>query len=115
GGATVVFTSSGGTSTGTIGATTDNGNGSYTATFTGILIGTADTIHATINATPVNTALPTITVTPGLISAATSIVSVSSATLLSGAAVTLTLHAKDAAGNALTAGGATVVFTSWGG
>src|SRR5207248_9993299 len=29
GGATVVFTASGGTSTGTIGATTDNGNGTY--------------------------------------------------------------------------------------
>ena len=115
GGATVVFSAAGGTSTGTIGATTDNGNGSYTATFTGILVGTADTIHATINATPVGTALPTVAVIPGAISAATSLVSVSSGSVTSGAGVTLTLTGKDAAGNALTAGGATVAFTNSGG
>ena len=115
GGATVVFTLSGGTSTGTIGATTDNGNGTYSATFTGVLAGTGTTVSATVNDTALGTPLPTITVTPGAISAATSVVTVSSGTVVSGGAATLTLQGKDAAGNALATGGATVVFSSSGG
>src|SRR5574341_99086 len=115
GGASVVFTRSGGSSTGTIGATTDNGNGTYTAAFTGVLAGTPTTIGATINGNPVTTAPPTIAVTAGAISATTSTVTVGSGTIASGAATTLTLQAKDAAGNALAAGGATVVFTASGG
>ena len=115
GGATVVFTFSGGTSTGTIGATTDNGDGTYSATFTGVVAGAATSIGATINAAPVATPKPTVTVTPGPISTATSLVSVSSDTIGSGGTVTLTLQGRDAAGNALTTGGATVVFTISGG
>jgi hypothetical protein len=64
GGLTVVFSASGGTSTGTISATTDNLNGTYTATFTGVTAGTATTISATINASPV-TDTDQVTVTPG--------------------------------------------------
>ncbi|MGA2384408.1 MAG: invasin domain 3-containing protein, partial [Gemmatimonadales bacterium] len=115
GGATVVFTAAGGTSTGTIGSTTDNNNGTYTATFTGVTAGTATTIHATIGGTAVTSALPTVTVTPGGISTTTSTVSVSAGTVASGGTVTLTLQAKDAAGNNLTTGGATVGFTASGG
>jgi len=115
GGGTVAFNFSGGTSTGTIGATTDNGNGTYTASFTGVIAGAATTIGATINAAPVTTPKPTVTVTPGAISPATSIVSVSSDTIGSGGTVTLTLQARDAAGNALTTGSATVAFTISGG
>jgi YVTN family beta-propeller protein len=115
GGATVVFSATGGTSTGTIGPTTDNGDGTYTAGFTGAVAGTATTIGATIDGSSVTTTLPTLTVTAGAISAATSIVTVSSPTVASGATVTLTLQAKDAAGNAITTGGATVGFTASGG
>jgi hypothetical protein len=115
GGATVAFSASGGTSTGAIGATTDNLNGTYTATFTGSAAGTATTIHATLNAAAVTSTLPTVTVTAGDPSAATSTVSVSSGTVASGSAVTLTLQAKDAAGNNLTSGGATVTFGASGG
>jgi len=115
GGLTVVFTASGGTSTGTIGATTDNGNGTYTATFTGVLAGTATTIGATIGGVAVTTAMPTVQVTVGGISAGRSVVSVSAGTVVSGSAVTLTLQAKDAAGNNITSGGATVVFAASGG
>ena len=115
GGAIVVFTSSGGTSTGSIGSTTDNGNGTYTAAFTGIVAGTATTIGATVNGTAVSTTLPTLTVTAGAASPATSVVSVSSATVASGGSITLTLQAKDAAGNTVTTGGATVVFSRSGG
>src|SRR2546425_13138327 len=48
GGLTVAFTATGGTSTGAIGATTDHGDGTYTAPFTGLLAGSALTIGATI-------------------------------------------------------------------
>jgi hypothetical protein len=62
GGATVVFSASGGTSTGSIGATTDHGDGSYTASFTGVSVGTATTIGATIDGAAVTSTLPTVTV-----------------------------------------------------
>jgi len=115
GGLTVVFTASGGSSTGTIGATTDNGNGTYTATFAGVLAGTATTIGATIGGSPVTTPQPTIAVTVGPVSIATSIITTSSASVLSGSSATLTLVAKDAAGNNETTGGLVVVFTASGG
>jgi YVTN family beta-propeller protein len=117
GGATVVFSFTGGISTGTIAPApaTDNGNGTYTATFTGVLAGAATTIHATIDGAPVATTLPAVTVTPGVISAPTSQVSVSSPTVAAAGTATLTLQARDAAGNALTTGGATVAFTVSGG
>ncbi len=116
-GLTVVFSASGptGASTGTIGSTTDNGNGTYTATFTGVLAGTPTSIGATINGTAVTSTLPTITVTPGPASKATSVVTTSAASVVSGTAATLTLQAKDAAGNKLTTGGLTVGFTASGG
>jgi YVTN family beta-propeller protein len=68
GGAAVVFTASGGTSTGTIGATTDDGDGTYSATFTGVTVGTATTIGALIDDVAVtSTPLPSITVVVGVI------------------------------------------------
>ncbi len=115
GGATVVFSVTGGSSTGTIAPATDNGNGTYTATFTGVLAGTATTVGATINSAPVASTPPTLTVTPGVISATTSVITVSNDTIGSGGTATLTLQARDAAGNALTTGGSTVVFTMTGG
>jgi len=115
GGATVAFSTTGGSSTGAIGPTTDVGDGTYTATFTGLTVGTATTVGATINGTAVTTTLPTITVTAGAISPLTSVVTTSSGTVSSGATATLTLQAKDSAGNALTTGGATVVFSRTGG
>ncbi len=115
GGLLVAFTASGGTSTGTISSTTDNGNGTYTASFTGVAAGTATTIHATIGGGAVTSALPTVTVTPGAAATATSAVTVSSGTVASGSSVTLTLQAKDANGNNLTGGGLTVAFSASGG
>src|SRR5439155_10951779 len=106
---------SGGTSTGTIGATTDNGNGTYTATFTGVLAGTVTTLGATIGGNAVTTAHPTIAVTVGAVSVARSVITTSSGTLMSGSSATLTLQAKDAAGNNEMTGGLVVVFTASGG
>ena len=110
GGLAVVFTKGAGTSDGTLSATTDNGNGTYSATFTATVIGSARTIGATIGGVAVSSALPAITVLPGPVSLAQSVVSVSATSAPSGAAVTLTLTARDAAGNALTTGGLVVVF-----
>lgn len=115
GGLTVVFTAFGGTSTGTIGPTTDNGDGTYGATFTGVLAGTATSIGATINGAIVTSALPSVAVTPGPLSTATSPVTLSSGTIASGTSGTLRLQAKDAAGNNLGTGGLSVVFLVSGG
>jgi YVTN family beta-propeller protein len=117
GGLTVVFNHTGGTSTGTIAPSpaTDNGDGTYTATFTGLLAGTATTIGGTVDSVPVASTLPTITVRPGTISTATSVVTVSDSTVAAGAVDTLFLQAKDAAGNLVPTGGATVAFTQSGG
>lgn len=65
GGATVAFTHTGGTSTGSFGTTVDSANGSYTTSFTGETAGTATTIGATIGGSAVSTTLPTVAVVPG--------------------------------------------------
>ncbi len=116
GGLTVVFLTTGsGTSTGSFSATTDADFGTYTATFTGVIGGTAKQITAQINGSTISSTLPTITVTPGAISAATSTISVSPSSIASGSNATLTLTARDAAGNLLTNGGATITFSASGG
>jgi hypothetical protein len=116
GGATVVFTATGGTSTGTISTTTDHGNGTYTATYTGTAAGTAQTVHATINGAAVTTAMPTITVTAVQVpDPAKCTVTVAPATIAVGGTATITLQAKDSAGANITVGGATVTFTATGG
>ena len=71
GGATVVFSASGGTSTGTIAPApaTDNGDGTYSAMFTGVVAGTATTIGAAINGAPVTTARPALVVNAGPLAA----------------------------------------------
>ena len=67
GGRAVAFTVTGGTSTGVIGPTTDHGDGTYTATFTGLLAGSAVTIGATIDGSPVTSPLPTLAVLAGAV------------------------------------------------
>jgi YVTN family beta-propeller protein len=115
GGLVVVFSHAGGTSSGSISAVTDNNNGKYTAVFTADTAGTETTIHATIGGQQVTSTLPTVTVIAGAISTAKSIVTSSDSVTTTGGTLTLTLTAKDAAGNALTKGGSTVVFTQGGG
>src|SRR4029077_735097 len=113
GGLTVVFFDSGGTSTGTTGPKTDHATWPYTAVFHGLLAGTATTIHATINGVTVSSSLPSVTVTPGGASPATSVVTAPIDSVASGGSVLFTIQLKDAAGNPLTtAGGASVVFST---
>lgn len=116
GGATVAFTRSGGTSTGTFGATVDSGNGAYTAPFTGATAGTATTIGATIGGTAVTTSLPTVTVTPGQ-PGQVLIVAGNGATATVGTATQVPpkVLVRDAAGNAVPNVGVTFAVTGGGG
>lgn len=114
GGATIVFSLNGGTSSGTIGTVSDQGNGTYTASFSGTTAGTATTIQATINGATVTSTLPTVTVTPGAVA---SLVRVAgngqTATVSSPVAVAPQVRVIDAFNN--TIAGATVTFTPVGG
>ena len=68
GGRSVLFSVTGGTSTGTIGPTVDHGDGTYTAPLTGVLAGTPLTIGATIDGSPVTSQpLPAIAVLAGAV------------------------------------------------
>jgi uncharacterized protein YjdB len=78
---------------------------------TAVKVGTA-TLTASVGGV---SGTATVTVTPGPASTTTSQVSVSAPTVIVGGAVTFTLTSRDAAGNALTAGGLTVGFTTSGG
>ncbi|MBI2614595.1 MAG: hypothetical protein HYW52_02730 [Gemmatimonadetes bacterium] len=103
GGSTVAFSLSGGTSNGTIGTVTDNNNGTYTATFTGEVAGTASTVNATIDGAAVTTALPTITVTAGTFTKLGFVVHPSGATAGSVIQPVIEVAAQDAYGNLVTA------------
>ena len=63
GGQTVTFALGAGSAGGTFGPVTDNGNGTYTVTFTGTTLGT-DTFTATFDGDTVLSASPTVTVVP---------------------------------------------------
>ena len=114
GGASVVFTLGGGSATGFFGAVVDQGNGVYTAPFTGILAGT-NTIGATVNTQALTSAAPTIAVTPGPFSLLQSSVTIAPASVAAGSNALVTLTARDAAGNQETSGGLTANFTLQGG
>jgi adhesin/invasin len=107
GGATVVFGLGTGTASGLFSGIVDNGDGTYTATFTGSTAGT-NTITATVNGNAVTTTAPTIVVTPSLSQSA---VSVNPSGVPSGDTTSVTFTARDSAGNQLTTGGLNVVFS----
>jgi adhesin/invasin len=109
GGQTVLFALGTGNAAGTLSATTDHKNGTYTAVFTGTAEGT-NTISATVNKNPVTSTAPTITVAPGAASVAKSILTMSSSTVVSGQSITFTLEAVDGLGNPETSGGLAVSF-----
>jgi hypothetical protein len=95
---------------GTFGPVVDHGNGTYTATFTGTLVG-SNAITATIDGSKVTSVAPTVKVIPGAVSFAASSISVSLATVKAGTGISVTLQAKDAAGNKETTGGLIVTFS----
>jgi len=101
GGLTVAFTTSGGTSAGTIGPVSDLANGSYSATFTATAAGTPITIGATIGGQAVTSTLPTVQVVRDTVVATVS-VAPTPVTIASGATQQLTASPKNAAGITLT-------------
>lgn len=115
GGHAVVFSANGGLSTGILSATTDRGDGTYSATFRGVLAGLATTIGATIDGEPVTHPLPTIRVHPGAFSPSRSTLRVTPRTVVAGGRAIVELIARDAAGNAHETGGLRVRLTTGGG
>ncbi|UOE99943.1 LamG-like jellyroll fold domain-containing protein [Bdellovibrio reynosensis] len=105
GGFVVSFSQNGGTSTGTFSAVTDNGDGTYTATFTGGVMGTATSIRAAIAGQLITSAHPTVTVTHGpasqLVFATQPLGNVAPGVSLPSQPI---VHIKDAAGNMVTSG-----------
>ncbi|MGE0633628.1 MAG: invasin domain 3-containing protein, partial [Pseudobdellovibrionaceae bacterium] len=114
-GATVAFSISGGTSTGSFSSTTDNLDGTYSALFTGASVGTAATIGATINSAPVTSVLPSITVLAGGFSPSNSLLTLSLSGIASGSTSNILLVLKDSNNNPLVLGGAIVAFSISGG
>ena len=110
GGLTVGFGLGTGTGSGTFSAVTDNHNGTYSATFTGTTAGSI-TITANIGGAMVTSTPPTITVTPGPISLAQSLVSLDPSSIPVGGSTTVTLQGRDSNGNNEISGGATVTFS----
>ena len=94
---------------GTFSAVTDNGNGTYTATFTGTIAG-SNTIVAKIDGVSGTSNAPAIKVTAGPVSLANSVLTISASSVQVNGTTTVTLQAKDAAGNDETTGGLTVLF-----
>lgn len=112
-GITVSFTKTGGTSTGTFSSVTNQGNGVYTLTYTGVVAGTAQNIKVLTGGTDLGLNV-TVTVSPGAPSPSQSSLSLTSATVVSGQSVTATATVKDANNNPITSGVA-ITFSKAGG
>jgi hypothetical protein len=90
------------------GFTTDNNNGTYTTTFTGLLPGT-NSIGASLGGPNIAATVP-VTVIPGKAYAAESFVTTASDIVEAGTTTIVTLQAVDALGNYETKGGLAVTF-----
>jgi adhesin/invasin len=108
GGATVVVN----TNLGTIGSVTDHNNGTYTATLTSSASAGTATVGATLGGAAL-THTATVTFAGAAALATTTIVAVPTALTGNGSTTsTITVQAKDAAGNNLSTGGATIIVTT---
>lgn len=112
-GSTVVFSKTGGTSTGTFSSVVNQGNGLYTTTYTGVVAGTAQDIKVNVDGSDLGQTV-NVTVLVGIPSAATSTLAISSPNVNSGSAVTVTATVKDLNSNPVTSGVA-VTFAKAGG
>ncbi len=99
GGSVVVFSVQAGTGSASIGATTDHGDGTYTALLTGILAGTV-TVNATLNGSNV-TSTAGVTVNPGAANKLAFGQNPTSATGGSTMTPAVTVRVQDAAGNSV--------------
>jgi hypothetical protein len=108
GGLVVRFRIGTGAGRGTFGPVRDDGNGTYTATFTATALGN-NTINATMNGKSVVGSAP-LSVIPGPVSLSRSTVSAPSGRTVAGTSMTVTLTARDANGNREKGGGLVVRF-----
>jgi hypothetical protein len=111
----VTFNATGGTSTGTFSTVVDFNNGTYSATYTGLLAGSATNIVGRLSGVDLLSAAPTIQVGPGPMSPAASFITLTANSVASGSTITATLHGRDAAGNDIVAGGQSIAFSKSGG
>jgi uncharacterized repeat protein (TIGR03803 family) len=88
---------------GTFGAVTYEGNGQYTAIFTGTLAG-KNTIKGFIDGRAITSAAPSIDVVLGPLNLSKSPVTLSSKSMKAGSTITVTLQPEDAGGNKLNLG-----------
>jgi hypothetical protein len=110
GGSTVVFgLSNNSGANGTFSSVTDNNNGTYTTTFTATTVG-SNFITATIDGNAITTTLPAISISPGPVFPANSVVAVLASAIQLGGSTTVTLQARDPEGNNETTGGLKVTF-----
>jgi hypothetical protein len=114
GSATVIFSLGTGIARGTFSSVTTIGDGTFTATFTGTIAG-SNTITGSIDGVALTSAAPTVAVSPGPVSLATSSAAVFPAILPAGGQGLVTLTVRDAAGNQQAAGGLSVTFGVGGG
>ncbi|WP_344028020.1 Ig-like domain-containing protein [Leucobacter iarius] len=98
---------------GTLGAVTDNGDGTYTATLTAPTAAGSATVSFTVNGIAMS-GTATVNFTAGAASATTSTISATPTSIPADGASTstVTVQLKDANGNPLTAGGATVAMAT---
>ena len=108
------FLAGAGTSSGTIGAVTDSGNGKYYTTLTATTAGTAKNINARLATDTVHTTLPTVTVIAGTFSLNNSVLSFSPNPILKYDTSTVTLQVKDGSSNNITTGGLDVKIEFFG-
>jgi hypothetical protein len=100
--ASLALTLLNGTSKGTFGGLIATSTpGIYTMAFTGSIAGTATTVNLAIGGVQLSSQ-PTVQVTPGAVSSIKSSASFETSSVLAGGTDTLTIQAKDAAGNAIT-------------
>jgi hypothetical protein len=109
----VTFLLEGGTSSGSLGQVEDHGDGSYSATLTGLVAGSPTVIHALLGGAPIGSSRE-LRVIPGPPAASRSSLEVSASEIEVGQNAMLVLRTRDANGNPLTTGGLTVAFTAVG-
>jgi hypothetical protein len=109
----VTFTKSGGTSTGNLASVSNDGNGQYSSSYTGVVAGSAQSIGVSIDGVPMGLN-SNITVVPGVPNNLLSTISVSSPTVIAGNAVTVIFTLRDGNSNPISAG-YVVALTATGG
>lgn len=105
----ITFDTIGGSSTGTISAINNGGNGTFTATYSGIVAGSAQTLRVLSDGSPISGLTQTIQVVAGAANAANSLFSIGASTVQSSSATTLSINLRDVNNNAISSG-ATITF-----